>query len=256
MTGDHPTVRDRLLARADDDRPALAWREGDRIRTLSWREYVRAAASLAADVRARLAPDRPPHVGVLLPNGPTFALHLAAAGLGGHVVVGLNSTRRGEALQADIVKSDCQFVVDDPALPDLAAHPDPASVGAPTPDDLFMLIFTSGTSGDPKAVRVTHRKVTEPGAYLVEKLQLTGDDCHYVSMPLFHSNGVLAGWAPALTTGATCAVAPFSASGFLADVRDFGATYAHYVGKPLAYVLSTPERPDDRVLGRAEAVDH
>ena len=46
--------------------------------------------------------------------------------------------------------------------------------------------------------------------------------------------------------GATLALARrFSASGFLADVRRFGATYLSYVGKPLAYVLATPEQPDD-----------
>ncbi len=65
-------------------------------------------------------------------------------------------------------------------------------------------------------------------------------------MPLFHSNAVMAGWGPALAGGATVALARrFSASGFLPDVRRFGATYANYVGKPLTYVLGTPERPDD-----------
>lgn len=241
------TVRELLLARSEEDRTALKWREDGRIRTMTWREYVATAAGLAAAVRARLDPSRPPHVGVLLPNGPAFAIHLAAAALGGHVVVGLNSTRRGEALTADVRKADCQFVVDDATLPPPLPVEDVPAVSVPEPDDLFMLIFTSGTSGDPKAVRVTHRKVTQPGAYLVERLGLRADDCHYISMPLFHSNGVLAGWAPALSTGASFAAAPFSASGFLPDVRDFGASYAHYVGKPLAYILATPERADDHV---------
>lgn len=242
------TVRDLLLARAGDDRPALLWREAGQVRTCTWRAYVAGAARLARDLESRLAPARPPHVGVLLPNGPAFALHLAAAGLGGHVLVGLNSTRRGEALDADVAKADCQLVVDDPgpamtALDGADRADLPAA--APAPDSLFMLIFTSGTSGSPKAVRVTHEKVTGPGAHLVGRLGLTPDDVHYLSMPMFHSNAVMAGWAPALTTGAAFAVAPFSASGFLPDVRDFGATYANYVGKPLTYVLATPERPDD-----------
>ena len=61
-------------------------------------------------------------------------------------------------------------------------------------DTLFMLIFTSGTSGDPKAVQVAHVKVIFPGANLVERFSVTADDVCYVSMPLFHSNAVMAGW--------------------------------------------------------------
>jgi fatty-acyl-CoA synthase len=243
------TVRDLLLARAEDDRPALRWRDEGGIRELSWRQYVAAAHHLAAYLEERLDPDRPPHVGVLLPNGPAFALHLAAAGLGGHVLVGLNPTRRGPALDADVAKADCQLVIDSPDLAlsrNKGSGPSRSrSRRATTDHSLFMLIFTSGTSGSPKAVRVTHAKVTGPGAHLVDRLGLSADDVHYLSMPLFHSNAVMAGWAPALTSGAAFAVARFSASGFLADVRDFGATYANYVGKPLAYVLATPEQPDD-----------
>jgi fatty-acyl-CoA synthase len=114
-----------------------------------------------------------------------------------------------------------------------------------TPESLFMLIFTSGTSGTPKAVRVTHEKVTFPGEMLAQRFGLGPDDVVYVAMPLFHSNAVMAGWGVALAAGATLAVSPFSASGFLPDVRRFGATYANYVGKPLAYVLTTPGRSDD-----------
>jgi fatty-acyl-CoA synthase len=53
-------------------------------------------------------------------------------------------------------------------------------------------------------------------------------------------------WAPALAAGATLALRRrFSASGFLPDVRRFGATYFNYVGRPLAYILATPAQPDD-----------
>ena len=109
-----------------------------------------------------------------------------------------------------------------------------------------MLIFTSGTSGDPKAVRITHEKVAFPGVMLADRF---GDHRRrrlYVSMPLFHSNAVMAGYGAGRWPGATVALARrFTACGFLPDVRRFGATYANYVGKPLTYVLATPERADD-----------
>jgi fatty-acyl-CoA synthase len=77
---------------------------------------------------------------------------------------------------------------------------------------------------------------------------LTRQDVCYLSMPLFHSNALMAGWGPALMAGSTFALPSggrFSASGFLADVRSAGATYFNYVGKPLSYILATPERADD-----------
>jgi fatty-acyl-CoA synthase len=109
-----------------------------------------------------------------------------------------------------------------------------------------MLIFTSGTSGEPKAVRCTHGKIAVPGRMLADRFGLTAADTVYVSMPMFHSNAIMAGWAVGLATGAAIALRRrFSASGFLPNVRAFGATYANYVGKPLSYVLATPVRPDD-----------
>ena len=257
------TVRDLLLARAEQDTPALLTHE----RTWTWRELVADAAARAGAVERLLDPQRPPHVGLLMDNTPEMLLGLAAAGLGGHVAVGVNSTRRGDALVADLRRADVQLLVTDATrrhlvdgldLPGIQVIdtdsqawrdlllPGPAPEAAPADDSLFMLIFTSGTSGRPKAVRITHEKVTYPGQYLTERLGLTDEDVHYVAMPLFHSNAVMAGWGPALVTGAAVALRErFSASEFLADVRRFGATYASYVGKPLTYVLATPERPDD-----------
>ena len=259
------TVRDVLLARSEDDRDGLL--AGDT--RWSWREYVAQCARRSQVLRDLLDPDLPAHVGLLMDNTPEMAFQLGAAGLGGHVAVGLNTTRRGESLLADLRKADCQVVVADPRLLPLLEGIDLSGVRLERSDDpswhrrieaatdvppeatsdgasLFMLIFTSGTSGDPKAVRITHEKVTYPGAYLVERLGLGADDVFYTSMPLFHSNAVMAGWGPALVCGGTIALAErFSASGFLSDVRRYGATYLNYVGKPLSYVLATPARPDD-----------
>jgi fatty-acyl-CoA synthase len=79
----------------------------------------------------------------------------------------------------------------------------------------------------------------------VQRFSITAADVCYLSMPLFHSNALMAGWSVALSSGAAMAPATFSASGLLDDLRRYGATYMNYVGKPLAYVLATPEHPDD-----------
>ncbi len=267
------TLRQLLLDRADDTRPGLASRD----HTWTWAEHVAESGARAAALRSLLDDDRPPHVGVLLDNTPEMAMALSAAALGGHVVVGLNTTRRGGSLLADIRTGDCQLVLTDATHAGLLDGLDLGDVRVVrvdelrvvaqgsimaqavssarfartsrppvADDDLFMLIFTSGTSGDPKAVRITHEKVWFPGLMLADMFTITADDVCYVSMPLFHSNAIMAGYGLVLNTGATLALAErFSASGFLDDVRHFGATYLNYVGKPLAYVLATPARPDD-----------
>ena len=237
--------------------------------SITWRDHLVDARRWAGALRARLDPDRPPHVAVLLENTPAFATVLSAAALDGLVVVGLNTTRRGGALARDMALADCALVLVEPAttglldgvdtagvpvvdvtssawLREVDIRTDEAPAHRPAPDDLFMLIFTSGTSGDPKAVRCDHAKVTAAGTMLADRFGLDARDGVYLSMPMFHSNAIIAGWGVAVAAGASIALRPrFSASSFLDDVRRSGATYANYVGKPLSYVLATPARTDD-----------
>ena len=260
-----PTVPGLLttLAEVDDQGVHAVGSDAETLSFASWRNQIQDGADLAAALRARLDPSSPPHVGVLLGNTPFFCTVLVAAALSGIVPVGLNPTRRGEALQRDIAHADCQLVladrgteqqgitavdVESPEFADELSAFRGAAVEFHTadPDDLFMLIFTSGTSGDPKAVRCTHEKVAFPGMMLAQRFGLGPADTCYLSMPLFHSNAIMAGWAPAVAAGASIALRrKFSASQFIPDVRRFGATYANYVGKPLSYILATPEHPDD-----------
>ncbi|WP_338893617.1 AMP-binding protein [Rhodococcus sovatensis] len=248
------TVADLLLAREHDSTTALLFED----RRITWAEHVAESRRWAAYIEGMLDADAPRHIGVLLANVPEFSYLLGAAALGGFVLVGLNSTRSGPSIVDDARRTHCQLILTDSEHIHLV--PNAVNIAGielgdrvrgpvvdPAPQDLLMLVFTSGTSGEPKAVRCTHDKVVTPGTMLASRFQLGPSDTVYVSMPLFHSNAIMAGWAVALAAGANLALRrTFSASGFLPDVRRFGATYANYVGTPLSYVLATPPRPDDR----------
>jgi fatty-acyl-CoA synthase len=258
------TVQQLLRSRMDDD--GVAMMHGDQ--TWSWREHLAEAAAEASSLIARMDPSRPMHVGALLGNTPAMLRSMAAAALGGYVLCGVNTTRRGDGLSADIRRSDCQLVLANteyvPLLDGLelggaavldvdlpAYHEAVAAAEQLVPHrevegmDPVVMLFTSGTSGPPKAVRFAHAMAVLCGASLAERFELTADDICYLSMPLFHSNGVAAGWAVALACGAAMVPEKFSPSRFLSDIRHYGATYMNYVGKPLALVLGTVEKPDD-----------
>ncbi|MEH3129722.1 MAG: fatty-acid--CoA ligase FadD1 [Mycolicibacterium neoaurum] len=258
------TLQQLLRSRADDDGIAVKHAET----TTSWRSHIEDAARHAAAVIGVADPRRPLHVAVLLGNTPPMLTALTAAGLGGYVLCGLNTTRRGAALARDIAKVDTQIlltdadhrglldgvdlpgvtvydVTDEQWAKRLAAAPALRPHREVAPDDTFMMIFTSGTSGEPKAVEVPHSTVLFAGGALVQRYGLGPEDTCYLAMPLFHSNAVYAGWSVAVGAAAAMAPATFSASAFLPDIRHYGATYMNYVGKPLAYILATAEQPDD-----------
>src|SRR5688500_16421547 len=101
------TMQQLLRERAEDDR--IGVRYGDM--TWTWRDHCADAAAEASAVIALGDPERPLHVGVLLGNTPDMLRSMAAAALGGYVLGGLNTTRRGDALLADLRRADCQLVL-------------------------------------------------------------------------------------------------------------------------------------------------
>ncbi len=281
MVGPTPsTVAGLLRARAGDERPGLAFDST----TWTWRQVVAESGCRAALASALRRPG-PFHIGVLLDNVPEYLFWLGAAALAGGTVVGINPTRRGEELARDIRFTDCQLLVTDEsgarllegldvALPgerilrvekavyrarlegaesgsgsgSAGREVSPADVVWPevSPQDLLLLLFTSGTTGDPKAVRCSQGRLATIAVRAAEAYGFEEDDVCYCPMPLFHGNAIMALWAPALAVGASVALAGrFSASRFLDDVRRFDATRFTYVGKALAYILATPEHRDD-----------
>ena len=264
-----------LLDRLGDERLGLRTRDQD----WTWDEVVRESAArgaLAADLRHH----GPFHIGVLLDNVPDFLFWLGGAALSGATIVGINPTRGNQELAGEVRHADCQLiitdaagrerlsgldlgltpdrilVIDDPAYQDAirarksaAGAENRAQIAAADGVDeqsLLLLLFTSGTTGASKAVKCSQGRLAWIAYSAVDKFNHVREDVDYCCMPLFHGNAIMALWAPALAVGATVCLTPsFSASGFLPDVRYFGATFFTYVGKTLGYLLATPKQPDD-----------
>ncbi len=266
-----PTFAEHIRNRVNDDRVALMFDD----QRWTYSEWVAACCARAALFES-LRVAGPPHIGVLLDNTPEFTMWLGAAALCGATVVGINPTRRGPELERDVSYTDCQLIVTSNTFGDLLDGLDlgvattdrvlnvesneyqsmvEKFAGAGLPDEetahvteatQFLLLFTSGTSGAPKAVICSQGRLERIGAIVAQMCALTTDDVSYLSMPLFHSACLFSGWAPTVIAGGATAVRPrFSASEFLPDVRRYRATYFTYVGKPLAYVLAQPESADD-----------
>lgn len=260
------TMASKLGGWSDCDRTALVFED----RSWSWRELV-AESILRFHLWRQLAdPARAPHIGVLLDNVPDYLFWLGAASLGGMTVVGVNDTYRGSELARLVTHTDCQLVVtgdrhaplldgldlglgtdrvlnvERPDYPELLGGAEEAPLPAVAPEDLVLLIFTSGSTAAPKAVRCTQGRWARTGEHVARIAALGQDDVVYPPLPLFHSSALFTGWASAVHVGApTVLRRRFSASGFLPDVRAHGVTFVAYTGRVLQYILATEERPDD-----------
>lgn len=290
----HETFGDILLERSTDDHPGLLFEDS----AWSWREFVAEAAVRAEILRtwsqehAGAYADRPErfrrlHVGILLENVPEYLFILCGAALAGVTVVGINPTRRGAELASDIRGVDCDVILcdDDGAAlltgletgvaesvgvesdrwrgllaTHAGARPRLLSEDASDPTTLLALLFTSGSTGAPKAVMCSTGRLAMLGT--INYRGLVRSDVAYSAMPLFHGNALMAAFAPSAYVGNTFAMRrKFSASGFLPDVLKFGATYVNYVGRSLSYVLAQPERPEEaetrlRIVFGTEASVH
>ena len=103
-----------------------------------------------------------------------------------------------------------------------------------------VIIFTSGTTGAPKGIEVTWGKLKHVAEMSIDILGYTADDVGYVCMPINHSNSLFLNLTPALLAQAKVLVRRrFSASNFVKDITEAGATIWNSVGDPVRYVLST-----------------
>ncbi|KAA0022588.1 long-chain-acyl-CoA synthetase [Antrihabitans cavernicola] len=212
-------------------------------------------------------------VGVLMKNRPeTLFLVLAIAKLGATAGL-LNHNQRSDVLAHSlglldsrvlVVGDECQEAIDSlDAAPQAetvltADDVDREAVGADDADppiceeitgrEKAYLIFTSGTTGMPKASVMTHYRWLKGMAGLGSLgVRLSSDDTLYCCLPLYHNNALTVALSSVLGSGATFALGKsFSASRFWDDANLNKATGFAYIGELCRYLLNQPARSTDR----------
>lgn len=113
--------------------------------------------------------------------------------------------------------------------------------------DQCMKMFTSGTTGLPKAAKVTHVRAQNYMRAFGTGAQTGPDDRMMLVLPMYHATGGLCAVGAALTYGGAVIVRPkFSASSFWDDCVEHGATLFMYVGELCRFLLSSPPHPKER----------
>lgn len=256
---DRRTLGAAALARARGrwGRTAVEERAGrlSRLRLAAAALVVRDALGLADDER---------RVGVLLPPSRGGAVVNLALALGGRTSVNLNHTageaqlaRMAELAGLRTIVSSRRYLerLGQPALPgrvvlaeDLLGQLSKVAVVAAMvrvialparwldrarPDDVATIIFSSGTTGDPKGVQLTHRQVLANCGAMIAHVGIAPDSATLLtSLPLFHSFGLVPGMWMCLAYGIRIAAHPdpLDAAGIGALAAQTGA----------GYVISTP----------------
>ena len=114
-------------------------------------------------------------------------------------------------------------------------------------DSSMLLIFTSGTTGLPKAARYSHMRWMSSGDVMEVTLDVTPEDVFYCCLPLYHGAAATSVTSTALKAGASIVVRrKFSTREFWSDVRRHRITVFQYIGEICRYLLNAPPQPDDR----------
>ncbi|WP_343599179.1 long-chain-acyl-CoA synthetase FadD6 [Mycobacterium sp.] len=237
---------------------------------LTYRE-ANATANRYAAVLAARGVGRGDVVAIMLRNSPDAVLTMLAAVKCGAVAGMVNYHQRGEVLAHSLgLLNAAALVVEPDLLPavedcgESGAEPltvdeltrlsasapsvDPPSASAVLAGDTAFYIFTSGTTGFPKASVMTHQRWLRALAVFGGLgLRLRSSDTLYSCLPLYHNNALTVALGAVLTSGATLALGrSFSASRFWDEVIAADATAVIYIGEVCRYLLNQPPKPTDR----------
>ncbi len=242
---DFPGTINELFRKRVTETPSRPWLffESDTYTFADADEIIdRFATGLAA--RNVKAGDR---VALLLGNRPeTIFVWLAANRIGAIAAI-LNPAFKAPEIEAFTKLAQPALFVTAENLGSLSANERSTPVVDVKPDDVAVLLSTSGTTGAPKAVAQTHRTYALTAEAFPWWLGLDENDRLLAALPLFHINAQAYATMGSLGANAGLALLPkFSASRFFADAKRLGATQFNAVGAMIHILLKGERRAEER----------
>src|SRR4051812_42852895 len=210
------------------------------------------------------------NISVVMPNGIATLRILLGAMASGYCVNPVNLLSQPEQMRYVLDHSDCAIVFTSPewtarvrelvrglGRPIVVVEADPNAprvaderaddamdTPAPTPDTLALLMYTSGTTGKPKGVMLTHGNVTANARIISEEHRLGAGDRVTAVLPLYHINAFAVTMLSPLAHGGSLAMPPkFSATRFWDLVTSCGCTWLNVVPTMVSYLLEGPAPP-------------
>lgn len=131
-------------------------------------------------------------------------------------------------------------------LPDSAANP--TGTASQRADAVMMYLYTSGTTGLPKAAIIRNQRfLTMAHLFAGVISKISADDVIYLTLPIYHATGAIGGFGSATVGGAAIALRrKFSASEFWSDCVRYEATVFNYIGEICRYLMAAPAHPLER----------
>lgn len=267
-------LRQRAAAHPDD--PFLQFEQGD---VISYGAFLKRVEAFAAGLRAT-GVAKGDRVLLLMDNSVEMIVAWFAANLLGAVEVPVNSALRGRFLEHVVNNSGARIAVVDAKYVKLLADVAPAlanlrdlvCLGAPQSDvpwrihpfetlprepvgpaeevsfsDTAAIMYTSGTTGPAKGVVMPHGHMYIFARHMTDALRIGRGDTYMVVLPLFHGNAQIVQVYSALIAGAKVQLYErFSASRWIEQIRDSGATVSSLLGVMAQFIFAQPPSPADR----------
>jgi len=271
------TLTDELESTVDAhaDKPAIVF-EGDTMTYLAFEERANAVAHWA--IAQGFKPGDA--VALMLENSPDYPAVWFGLSKAGVITALINTNLEGDGLAHCIAIVDAKAIIasgvqasranavaregldactvwdfDGEAGEDFTAalasqpiaRPDPSLRAGLRNSDTVFYAYTSGTTGLPKAARITHMRLRAMARFADFLGEVKAGDRVYTALPLYHMTGGVLGMAGPLFFGATVILRrKLSISEFWDDVADYGANKFVYIGELCRYLLNAPPHPRER----------